>query len=473
MFRNYLQFDKVDITDWEVTYHDLNGKLVETSNGKVPEQTETYLAQSEEKTAGNAARVEFKNTCNAKNLNKLKITKQMNGLSTTDKFSFEVYLTGQNGQFIPYDGRYEVINKAGKFLREGNASSQGIISDVAPDETIVIDQLLSGTEFKVNEIKPDDSKYKDPIKKVEDGSCDRGTVTGSDGKIALEKDAHVIITNTLKVDLTVNKVWSDRGIKHSSIYAGLYKADGTASSYVELSENNKYSDVFRNVSSSDLVYELRPVTVNENAEFTINGKGYVKVEANNIIVAKANNTDTKYKVSYDEKAVSEDGTMITQTITNTKIVTNLNLIKVEKNNKEHLLKNAKFALYTANDDYTYKESNLVTDKIKTDSYGRATVNELVPGKYVLKETKAPDGYSLSANVWQVLVNDDQSVEVTLNGVPVEKSDDGAFVIENIKLYSLPSTGGSGIYWYMIGGMVLMSAAAWILYKNKCREVLGK
>lgn len=466
------QFDKVDITDWEVTYHDLNGKLVETSNGKVPEQTETYLAQSEEKTAGNAARVEFKNTCNAKNLNKLKITKQMNGLSTTDKFSFEVYLTGQNGQFIPYDGRYEVINKAGKFLREGNASSQGIISDVAPDETIVIDQLLSGTEFKVNEIKPDDSKYKDPIKKVEDGSCDRGTVTGSDGKIALEKDAHVIITNTLKVDLTVNKVWSDRGIKHSSIYAGLYKADGTASSYVELSENNKYSDVFRNVSSSDLVYELRPVTVNENAEFTINGKGYVKVEANNIIVAKANNTDTKYKVSYDEKAVSEDGTMITQTITNTKIVTKLNLIKVEKNNKEHLLKNAKFALYTANDDYTYEESNLVTDKIKTGSYGRATVNELVPGKYVLKETKAPDGYSLSANVWQVLVNDDQSVEVKLNG-DVVKSKDGAFFIENIKLYSLPSTGGSGIYWYMIGGMVLMSAAAWILYKNKCREVLGK
>lgn len=466
------QFDKVDITDWEVTYHDLNGKLVETSNGKVPEQTETYLAQSEEKTAGNAARVEFKNTCNAKNLNKLKITKQMNGLSTTDKFSFEVYLTGQNGQFIPYDGRYEVINKAGKFLREGNASSQGIISDVAPDETIVIDQLLSGTEFKVNEIKPDDSKYKDPIKKVEDGSCDRGTVTGSDGKIALEKDAHVIITNTLKVDLTVNKVWSDRGIKHSSIYAGLYKADGTASSYVELSENNKYSDVFRNVSSSDLVYELRPVTGNENAEFTINNNGYVKVEADKIIVAKANNTDTKYKVSY-KKEVSEDGTKITQTITNTKIVTKLNLIKVEKNNEKNLLKNAEFALYTANDNYTYEESNRVTGNIKTDSNGRATVNGLVPGKYVLKETKAPEGYSLSANVWQVLVRDNQSVEVTLNGVPVEKSDDGAFVIENIKLYSLPSTGGSGIYWYMIGGMVLMSAAAWILYKNKCREVLGK
>ena len=470
------QFDKVDITDWKVTYHDLNGNLVGTSEGKVPEQTKTYLARSGVKTAGNAARVEFKNTCNVNNLRKLRITKKMNGLSTTDKFSFQVYLTGQNRQFIPYDGGYEVIHKDGTSVsREGNP--QGIIRDVAPDETIVIDQILSGTEFKVNEIEPDNSRYEKPIKEVEKGSCDVGRVTDSDGMIALEKDAHVIITNTLKVNLTVEKKWSDTGIKHSSIYAGLYKADGTPLKYVELNENNHYRDVFSNVSSSDLVYELRPVTGNENVEFTINNKRYVKVEADKIIVAKANNTDTKYKVSYDEKAVSEDGTMITQTITNTKIVTKLNLIKVEKNNKENLLKNAKFALYTANDDYTYKESNLVTGDIKTDSDGRATVNELVPGKYVLKETKAPDGYSLSANVWHVLVNDDQSVEVKLNvngvDVDVDKNNDEVFYIENIKLYSLPSTGGSGIYWYMIGGMVLMSAAAWILYKNKCREVLGK
>ena len=467
------QFDRVDITDWKVTYHDLNEKLVETSNGKVPEQTETYLARSEEKTAGNAARVEFKNTCNVKNLRKLRITKKMNGLSTTDKFSFQVYLTGQNGQFIPYDGGYEVIHKDGTSAsREGNP--QGIISDIAPDETIVIDKILSGTEFRVNEIEPVNfnSRYEKPIKEVKEGSCDVGTVTGSDGMIALKKDAHVIITNTLKVDLTVNKEWSDKNIKHSSIYAGLYKADGTPLKCVELNEDNQYRYVFGNVSSSDLVYELRPVTGNENAEFTINNNGYVKVEADKIIVAKANNTDTKYKVSY-KKEVSEDGTKITQTITNTKIVTKLNLIKVEKNNEKNLLKNAEFALYTANDNYTYEESNRVTGNIKTDSNGRATVNGLVPGKYVLKETKAPEGYSLSANVWQVLVRDNQSVEVTLNGVPVEKSDDGAFVIENIKLYSLPSTGGSGIYWYMIGGMVLMSAAAWILYKNKCREVLGK
>lgn len=352
------QFDRVDITDWEVTYHDLDGNLVETSEGKVSEKTKTYLARSKVKTAGNAARVEFKNTCNVNNLRKLRITKKMNGLSTTDKFSFQVYLTGQNRQFIPYDGGYEVIHKDGTSVsREGNP--QGIIRDVAPDETIVIDQILSGTEFKVNEIELDNSRYEKPIKEVEKEIRDAGTVTDSDGKIVLKKDAHVIITNTLKG-------------------------------------------------------------------------------------------------------------------------TKLNLIKVEKNNRKNLLENAEFALYTANDNYTYEESKLVT-KIKTGSGGRATVNGLVPGKYVLKETKAPDGYSLSANVWHVLVNDDQSVEVKLNvngvdvavDVAVDKNNDEVFYIENIKLYSLPSTGGSGIYWYMIGGMVLMSAAAWILYKNKCREVLEK
>ncbi len=71
------------------------------------------------------------------------------------------------------------------------------------------------------------------------------------------------------------------------------------------------------------------------------------------LLCKRNNTDTKYKVSYGKKA--EDGTMITQTITNTKIVTKLNLIKVEKNNKKNLLNNAEFALYTANDNYTYEK----------------------------------------------------------------------------------------------------------------------
>lgn len=40
-------------------------------------------------------------------------------------------------------------------------------------------------------------------------------------------------------------------------------------------------------------------------------------------------------------------------------------------------------------------------------------------------------------------------------------------------YELPSTGGTGIYWYMISGMVLMMGVPLILYKKRCKEVLNR
>ena len=82
-----------------------------------------------------------------------------------------------------------------------------------------------------------------------------------------------------------------------------------------------------------------------------------------------------------------------------------------------------------------------------------------------------------------LLNADITITVDQNGVTVSGSEkasvsqeeDGTYtiIVKNDMLYSLPSTGGSGIYWFSICGMLLMMAAAWIIYKNKCREVLVK
>ena len=70
-----------------------------------------------------------------------------------------------------------------------------------------------------------------------------------------------------------------------------------------------------------------------------------------------------------------------------------------------------------------------------------------------------------ANGLLTKLNNDSVTGTAENGVVI--------TLTNQKVYTLPSTGGNGIYWYMISGMVLMSTAAWILYKNKCKEVLGK
>ena len=57
---------------------------------------------------------------------------------------------------------------------------------------------------------------------------------------------------------------------------------------------------------------------------------------------------------------------------------------------------------------------------------------------------------------------------------IEETDTGLLLaIRNSEFYELPSTGGTGIYWYTIGGMLLMMGASLILYKNRCKEVLKR
>lgn len=99
--------------------------------------------------------------------------------------------------------------------------------------------------------------------------------------------------------------------------------------------------------------------------------------------------------------------------------------------------------------------------------------EMIPrGTYILKEVKAPNGYSLSDVEWSI---DTTQITPTIKRgdtfvAYTESETDGSkvytFVFENDPVYELPSTGGIGTYWYTIGGMLLMMAAALILYKKK-------
>ena len=103
------------------------------------------------------------------------------------------------------------------------------------------------------------------------------------------------------------------------------------------------------------------------------------------------------------------------------------------------------------------------------------------GMFNIYETKAPAGYMKNDSGWTVVFENgllkslDGAESSTEDGAKIKASAATGVVITltNQKVYSLPSTGGNGIYWYMISGMVLMSAAVWILYKNKCKEVLEK
>lgn len=121
---------------------------------------------------------------------------------------------------------------------------------------------------------------------------------------------------------------------------------------------------------------------------------------------------------------------------------------------------------------------------KDDTYESGSkVDHIEDGIYQMQEIKAPVGYSLSSDVWEVtILNQDVAIKnIEAADTPVinvtyqdaaDTSSDRFFYFEDDVVYSLPNAGGVGIYWYTIGGVVLMLAAALILYKKKkYREVL--
>lgn len=110
------------------------------------------------------------------------------------------------------------------------------------------------------------------------------------------------------------------------------------------------------------------------------------------------------------------------------------------------------------------------------------------GVYLLTETVAPAGYMINPEAWLVTISKEGKVTIkardTEKGITVteekrkvndekEKEEKEVivqrFYFENDPVYALPSTGGEGIYWYSIGGTLLMLAGALILYRNKKRE----
>ena len=67
------------------------------------------------------------------------------------------------------------------------------------------------------------------------------------------------------------------------------------------------------------------------------------------------------------------------------------------------------------------------------------------------------------------IKDEANKEVT-GGIVSDQTSEVEYT-NKFTVYKLPSTGGSGIYLYMFGGVLLMAAASLITYRNKRREVL--
>lgn len=157
------------------------------------------------------------------------------------------------------------------------------------------------------------------------------------------------------------------------------------------------------------------------------------------------------------------------------------LYKVEKGNYGKAVSGAVFQLQKyVNGDY----QNIDGKTFTTDQEGKITVlwdaslyekNVL----YKLVEVKAPSGYKLpdgeapSIEFYFSDENDKTNVlplQLPTGAVDLSKASHTSYLENEVsQSYVLPETGGTGTYWYTMGGVLLTAGAAFLIYKKHMRK----
>lgn len=253
----------------------------------------------------------------------------------------------------------------------------------------------------------------------------------------------------------------------------------------------KFVYMYRNTK-----YEAEGTKVNSLEDHTATKVGQ-DVEEYKLTVTFVPNTVAERKDLLKDTAVLEpdantsvSGTVVTDaSVTGTYKVHVLALWAIVKQStsadsagKHPMLSGAKFELLKGSD-VCYKGESNKDGFVEWYKDGKkVSLSEMVKDTYTLREASAPAGYAKSEVQWTIEITDTSVTIKGANGnkisaISLKNNTTGktydAYVYENTPVYTLPSNGGTGIFLYMIGGMLLMGAAAWILYKNKRREVLKR
>ena len=166
------------------------------------------------------------------------------------------------------------------------------------------------------------------------------------------------------------------------------------------------------------------------------------------------------------------------------------VIKVDKDNKDKKLPDAEFQIYkSANQGDTNAVELTLENKstvygipvgnvIKTGANGEASVNNLdAQATYYVKETKAPNGYSLNDFAYQLTGADVKAAgtttetegKVTYTVQTYTYTNFADITVKDSKLSALPSTGGIGTTIFTIVGCGIMIAAAGLFFASRRKE----
>lgn len=444
------------------------------------------------------------------------------------RYDDEIHETSENGYFTLLPGQTAVFMgmKPGSLYKVSEVAAlnpyyrQTSPASLDGFETRKVDNSFQELQF-VNEPAPAGLRV---IKSVENHKGEQPPDTKTEFRFILEEkkegeaDFSPMANKAYKIDQESLSTDGEGGFTLRDNQEALFEQLSVGATY-------RVREVLDPESYNTVEYELKEMTVTisseteeENESFTITGE-----ELSQILAGEAGEAGSTVGTDGEETGspagagsagaggnagdiwpVLAAGKSLTFAFTNSYVPDKLDLKLVKVDADGNPLSGAEFKLYrgsTEGSDNVVINPETGGDIFTSGSDGVVTITNLKAGTYLLQEVKAPSGYVHLANPIEIqIARRGSQVEVTLDGetfrgeallaaegartgnedvprVSVELKQDGndlvTLTVCNGKIYNLPQAGGIGIYWYSIGGMLLMMAAALILYKYKFAGEVGK
>lgn len=314
-----------------------------------------------------------------------------------------------------------------------------------------------------------------------------------------------IITDTLSMGVVYDLEPSDEDLEPFTA-DNVKQVEDMMDLTIEDDEGNDISEYFT-------VNLLSDTNLDDGFTFTITGKtnwassgksGNVIVNYNAIVnkfaVVGGNGNPNEVDLEFSNNPTT-DSTGETPKDIVTSFTYQLNVTKVDGENTDTKLKDARFALYRlvndtmggqkkeyvlidANNKVSGWQDTLPTNgNIVTDDNGKMSVIGLDAGTYFLTECVAPDGYNLLDKDVKITIDAEYSQDgktitkltVTVGeGEPSEGDKENGeleVTVENFSGAELPSTGGIGTtIFYTLGGLLAVGAAVFLVTKKRMSGV---
>lgn len=196
------------------------------------------------------------------------------------------------------------------------------------------------------------------------------------------------------------------------------------------------------------------------------------------VIVKANDSNGKFCYTYDPEDGGVKGLVA---YTNKLVTADLDLKKIDAKTNDPLTgAKVRFEKWTESEENQSKGTwKVVGDSIEVND--KKELSGLLPGRYKLTEIEAPTKHAILGSSIYFKVKEDGMIVLTNESGEESSSpsdmwiltteDNGGQVltIKNTEIYSLPSSGGPGIYGFTISGVAFITAALLLFINNKRKE----